>query len=83
MNVAQVLTSPRFLVPKLTVWRIIQKYKVHGTISDLSGTGRPFKLTRKQLQHLAQTGKRTPKPSECEDWADIPPLLSPICRTGP
>ena len=25
---------------------IIQKYKVHGTISHLSGTGRPFKLTR-------------------------------------
>ena len=35
----------RFLVSKLTVWRIIQKYKVHGTISHLSGTGRPFKLT--------------------------------------
>ena len=47
-NIALVLTLPQkgfwYL---LAVWRIIQKYKVHGTISPLAGTGRPFKLIAK------------------------------------
>ena len=46
-----------FLVSKLTVWPFLQKYKVHGTISCLSGSGRPFKLMREQLQDLVQTTK--------------------------
>ena len=45
-NVAQVLATEGFRVPKQTVWATIQEYKAHGTISRLAGSGRPFKLTR-------------------------------------
>ena len=51
------IVTEEFLVSKLTVWSIIQKYKVHGTISCLSGSGRPFKQMREQLQELVQTTK--------------------------
>ena len=47
-NVAKVLTVEGFQVPKQTVWATIQKYKRHGTISRLPGSGRPFKLTREE-----------------------------------
>ena len=43
-RVAQVVAEG-FQVPKQTVWATVRKYKAHGTISRLSGSGRPFKLT--------------------------------------
>ena len=49
-----------FWVPKLTVWAIIQKYKVHGMIFCLSGSDSSFKLACVQLQHLAQMTKQIP-----------------------
>ena len=40
----QIMLAEGFLVPKLTVWRITLKYKVHGMISHLSGSDSPLKL---------------------------------------
>ena len=44
-NVVHVLAAEGLRVPKQTVWATVQKYKKHGTISRLPGSGRPFKLT--------------------------------------
>ena len=41
-RVAQVLVAEGFQVPKQTVWATIRKYKAHGTVSRLSGSGRAF-----------------------------------------
>ena len=46
---AQVLATEGFRVLKKAVWVTIKKYKEHGTISCLPGSGRPFKLTRMML----------------------------------
>ena len=46
---AQVLAAEGFPVSKKAVWATIKKYKEHGTISRLPGSGRPFKLTRAML----------------------------------
>ena len=46
---AQVLAAEGFRVSKKAVWATIKKYKEHGTISRLPGSGRPFKLTRAML----------------------------------
>ena len=42
------------------MWSIIQKYKVHGMFSCLSGSGRSFKLMCEQLRDLVQTTDWTP-----------------------
>ena len=46
---AKVLAAEGFRVPKQTLWATILKYKTHGSISLLPGSGRPFKLTREML----------------------------------
>ena len=46
---SQVLAMEGFRISRKTVWRTIQKYKEHGMISRLPGSGRPFKLTCKML----------------------------------
>ena len=57
-NVANVLTAEGFRLPKQTMWVTIQKYKRHGTISRLPGSGRPFKLTRKMLDAIEEQMKQ-------------------------
>ena len=57
-NVAKVLAAEGFRVPKRTVWVTIQKYKTHGTISRLPGSGRPFKLTREMLDAVEERMKQ-------------------------
>ena len=42
---------------KTTVWATIQKYKTHGTISHLPGSGRPFKLTCEMLDAIEEQMK--------------------------
>ena len=49
-NVVRVLKAEGLVVPKKTVWKTIQKYKTHGTICRLPGSGRPFKLTGDMLK---------------------------------
>ena len=44
-NVAKVLAAEGYIVSKQTVWATITKYKTHGTLSRLPGSGRHFKLT--------------------------------------
>ena len=44
-RVAQVLVAEGFRASKQTVWAALSKYKAHGMISRLPGSGRPFKLT--------------------------------------
>ena len=53
-NVSQVLATEGFCVSKKAVWTTIQKYKEHGTISRLPGSGRPFKLTREMLDAIEE-----------------------------
>ena len=44
-NLDKVLTAEGCIVPKQTVWATIRKYKLHGTLSLLPGSGHRFKLT--------------------------------------
>ena len=44
-NIARVLAAEGYRVPKQTVWATIKKYKDHGTLCCLPGSGRRFKLT--------------------------------------
>ena len=57
-NVAKVLATEGFRVPKRTVWVTIQKYKTHGTISRLPGSGRSLKLTREMLDAIEERMKQ-------------------------
>ena len=57
-NVAIVLPAEGFRVPKRTVWATIQKYKTHGTISHLPGSGSPFKLTCEMLDAIKEQIKQ-------------------------
>ena len=50
-HMAKVLAADGFWVPKQMVWAIKQKYKTHGTISHLPGSGRP---TRKMLDAIEE-----------------------------
>ena len=45
-KIAKVLAAEGLKVPKKTIWITISKYKAHGTLSHLPGSGRRFKLTR-------------------------------------
>ena len=44
-NVTKVLAAEGYIVSKQTVWATIRKYKMHGTLSRLPGSGRRFKRT--------------------------------------
>ena len=43
-RIAKVLAAEGLKVPKKTIWITISKYKAHGTLSHLPGSGRRFKL---------------------------------------
>jgi len=43
--VAKVLAAEGYIISKQAVWATIRKYKMHGTLSRLPGSGRRFKLT--------------------------------------
>ena len=58
-NVA--LAAEGYRIPKQTVWATIQKYKTHGTIFCLPGSGRPFKLTRTMLDVIEEQMKQDDK----------------------
>ena len=49
-NVVNVLRAEGIVVPKKAVWETIQKYKTHGTITHLPGSGQPFRLTSEVLK---------------------------------
>ena len=42
---AKVLAAEGYIISKQAVWATIRKYKMHGTLSRLPGSGRRFKLT--------------------------------------
>ena len=48
-RLAKVLAAEGLKVPKKTIWTTISKYKAHGTLSRLPGSGRRFKLTPEAL----------------------------------
>ena len=47
--VTKVLVAEGYRVSKQAVWATIRKYKTHGTLSRLPGSGRRFKLTPEVL----------------------------------
>ena len=48
-RIAKVLAAEGLKKPKKTIWTTISKYKAHGTLSRLPGSGRCFKLMPKAL----------------------------------
>ena len=48
-DIERVLRHKGKIVPKKTIWAIIKKYKEHGTIGRLAGSGRQPKLTEEVL----------------------------------
>ena len=54
----KVLATEGFRVSKWMVWATIQKYKTHGMISHLPGSGRPFKLTHEMLDAIEEQMKQ-------------------------
>ena len=48
-DIERVLRHEGKIVPKKTIWAIIKKYKEHGTIGRLAGSGRQPKLTAEVL----------------------------------
>ena len=48
-RLAKVLAAEGLKVLKKTIWTTISKYKAHGTLSPLPGSGRRFKLTPETL----------------------------------
>ena len=57
-NIVEVLKAEGLKVPKKTVWKTIQKYKSHGTIYRLPGSGRPFKLSDDVITLIEEQMKR-------------------------
>ena len=53
-NIARVLAAEGYRVPKQTVWATTKKYKDHGTLSRLPGSGRRFKLTPEVLAMIEE-----------------------------
>ena len=49
LNIAKVLAAEGYWVPRQTVWATIKRYKNHGTLCHLPGSGRRFKLTPEVL----------------------------------
>ena len=48
-NIAKVLAAEGYRVPRQTVWATIKRYKDHGTLCRLPGSGWRFKLMPKVL----------------------------------
>ena len=48
-NIANILAAEGLKVPKKTVWATIKRYKEHGMIHRLPGSGRCFQLTPEML----------------------------------
>ena len=57
-NMTKVLATEGFRVSKRMVWATIQKYKTHGMISHLPGSGRPFKLLDAIEEQMKQNAQR-------------------------
>ena len=53
-----VLKAEGLKASKKAVWATIKKYKIHGTIFHLPGSGRPCKLTENMLQIIEDHMKR-------------------------
>ena len=53
-NITRVLAAEELKVHKRTVWVTIKRYKEHGMISCLPGSGRRFRLTPKMLTIIEQ-----------------------------
>ena len=53
-NIARILAAEGYIVPKETVWATIKKYKDHGTLCRLPGSGGRFKLTPEVLAMIEE-----------------------------
>ena len=66
-QLSHILRPAGFDVSKQTIWNVVCKYKAHGTLKRLEGSGRRFKLTAEAMTIIEKWMKandETPRSSE-------------------